>query len=375
MLQQLLQRIEKQLLEDRPLVVYRKPGQKLVKGIFQSDTQLHHCADFKESGFVFAPFDTNNAVILIPQDEVMETQFEPSEQPTDQATRLEIDFPPTGINEMNFHLELVAKAIDEIKKGTFKKVVLSRKITTPFDGSTLQLFLKLLNTYTEAFCYIWYHPKIGMWIGATPEVFVSTQNKEIQTMSLAGTQPYTGDLDPVWKRKEREEQALVTNYITNALESLVTPLKISETVSTRAGSLMHLRTIISGRLTVLDIKNLIEVLHPTPAVGGVPKKKAYEFIKANENYDREFYTGYLGELNFKEEIQRASNNRNIENKAYRSIHTKTSLFVNLRSMQIVDQKAIVYVGGGITIDSIPEQEWEETVNKSATMLKVIQNRL
>ncbi|MFT4830925.1 MAG: isochorismate synthase [Psychroserpens sp.] len=374
MFQQLLQRIEKQLLDERPMVVYRKPGQKFVKGIFQSDTKLHHCADFKESGFVFAPFDANDAVILIPKDEVLETQFEPSEQPIDQEKRAGIDFPPADINEMNFHLELVAKAIDEIKQGTFKKVVLSRQITAPYEGTTLQLFLKLLNTYSEAFCYMWYHPKVGMWLGATPEVLVSTQNKEIQTMSLAGTQPYTGDLDPTWQMKEREEQAMVTNYITEALERLVAKLKISETVSTRAGSLMHLRTIITGRLTVLDIKNLVEVLHPTPAVGGVPKKKANEFIRANENYNREFYTGYLGELNFKEEIQRASNNRNVENKAYRSIRTKTDLYVNLRSMQIVGQKAILYVGGGITIDSIPEQEWEETVNKSATMLKVIQNR-
>jgi isochorismate synthase len=126
---------------------------------------------------------------------------------------------------------------------------------------------------------------------------------------------------------------------------------------------------------VLDIKKLLKVLHPTPAVGGMPKNEAYLFIKANENYNREFYTGYLGELNFKEEIARVSNNRNIENKAYRAIHTKTDLFVNLRSMQLKDQKATIYIGGGITIDSIPEQEWEETVNKSATMLKVIQNRL
>lgn len=374
MFQQLLQRIEEQLLEEKPLVVYRKPNQKMVLGIFQSDSKIHYCVDFKETGFVFAPFDDKGEVILIPVDELVQSQFEPREHYLSSNNKSQIDYPPTDIDEKNFHVQLVAKAIDEIKKGRFKKVVLSRRMLATFQGSPLQLFLNLLNTYTEAFCYMWYHPKVGLWLGATPEVLVSIQNKQIQTMSLAGTQPYTGDSDPDWKKKEREEQSMVTNYITNTLKSLVTNLHISETESLRAGSLMHLRTKISGRLKDLDIKKLVKVLHPTPAVGGLPKSDANDFIRANENYNREFYTGYLGELNFKQEIERVSSNRNIENKAYRAIRAKTDLFVNLRSMQIVGQNAIIYVGGGITADSIPEQEWGETVNKSATMLKVIQNR-
>ncbi len=372
MFQQLLQQIEKQLLEKKPLVVYRKPGQKLVKGIFQSDTKLHHCSNFKETGFVFAPFDEKDDVVLIPLEEVVEAQFDLSAQHNHQDITAPIEYSPSEFDGRNFHLQLVSKAIKEIERGTFKKVVLSRQILTTYQGTPLQLFLKLLNTYTDAFCYMWYHPKVGLWLGATPEVLVSIQNKNIQTMSLAGTQPYTGEPNPEWKNKDIEEQAMVTDYITEVLKSIVTQLQISETESLRAGSLMHLRTKITGRLKDLDIKKLLKVLHPTPAVGGMPKNEAYLFIKANENYNREFYTGYLGELNFKEEIARASNNRNIENKAYRAIHTKTDLFVNLRSMQLEDQTATIYIGGGITIDSIPEQEWEETVNKSATMLKVIQ---
>ena len=372
MFQQLIQRIEKQFFEEKPLVVYRKPGQMAVRGIFQSDSKIHYCRDFKETGFVFAPFDENGEVIIIPKDEVLQTQLELNEEGVKKENKSRIDFPQTDLDEKNFHLQLVAKAIKEIKSGTFEKVVLSRQISTTFQGTPIQLFLNLLNTYTEAFCYMWYHPRVGLWLGATPEVLVNIQNKQLQTMSLAGTQPYTGDPNPAWKRKEREEQSMVTNYITKALKNLVTRLHISETESLRAGSLMHLRTKITGTLKVLDIKKLVEVLHPTPAVGGVPKNKAYDFIKTNENYNRQFYTGYLGELNFKEETQRTSNNRNIENKAYRAIRTKTDLYVNLRSMQIVGQKANIYIGGGITIDSVPEHEWEETVNKSATMLKVIQ---
>lgn len=374
MFPQLLQRIKKQFSDDKPMVVYRKPGEKTVKAMFQGDNQLHYCTDFKETGFVFAPFDARESVILLIPDEVQEAPYGDSEHKIEKHSTASVSFPTAEPDKKKIHLQLVAKAIKEIEKGTFEKVVLSRQILVPFKGTPLNLFLALLENYPLAFCYMWYHPKVGLWLGATPEGMVSIQNKEIITMSLAGTQPFSGDPDPIWGQKEKEEQNMVTNYIVNALKSLVVQLKISETESVRAGSLMHLRTIIKGRMNKLDIKKLLEALHPTPAVGGVPKNEAYEFIKANENYNRQYYTGYLGELNFKVETPRATNRRNIENRAYRSIHTKTDLFVNLRSMQIEGQHANIFVGGGITKDSDPEREWEETVNKSATMLKVIQNK-
>ena len=74
------------------------------------------------------------------------------------------------------------------------------------------------------------------------------------------------------------------------------------------------------------------------------------FILENEQYDREFYTGFLGELN----IKRQSN-----------------LYVNLRCMQVLGNEISVYVGGGITVDNIPEKEWKETEAKSEVMLKAL----
>ena len=79
----------------------------------------------------------------------------------------------------------------------------------------------------------------------------------------------------------------------------------------------------------------------------------------------------MGELNFKEEQFRSGNRRNKENQAYKTIKNTSSLYVNLRCMQIKQDKAYIYVGGGITKDSIPNKEWEETVAKSKTMLKVL----
>ncbi len=119
------------------------------------------------------------------------------------------------------------------------------------------------------------------------------------------------------------------------------------------------------------MKEIISALHPTPAVCGLPKEKAKKFILSEENYDREFYTGFLGELNLQKNVQRSRTRRNVENLAYRAVKKETGLYVNLRCMKIEDGKAVLFVGGGITKDSVPEDEWEETVNKAQTMKKVL----
>ena len=92
-------------------------------------------------------------------------------------------------------------------------------------------------------------------------------------------------------------------------------------------------------------------MHPTPAVCGFPKDAARKFILENEDYDRAYYSGFLGELNWDD---------------------STDLFVNLRCLQVVDgQKVILYVGGGITAESDPKKEWLETVHKAQTMKMVL----
>jgi isochorismate synthase len=119
---------------------------------------------------------------------------------------------------------------------------------------------------------------------------------------------------------------------------------------------LHLKTDVIGSLNENhNLKNIIQILHPTPAVCGFPKESAKKFIHENENYNREFYAGFLGELN----------------KDFGTDENKTDLFVNLRCMKIEANTINFYAGGGITKDSIPEKEWEETVNKTNTMKSCI----
>jgi len=138
---------------------------------------------------------------------------------------------------------------------------------------------------------------------------------------------------------------------------LVSEIQISPPKTSRAGNLMHLKTEIQGIVNEnTNLNEIVLLLHPTPAVCGLPKDKAIHFINESEGYNRDFYAGYLGEINY--------NNP-----------TETDLYVNLRCMQIQKKtdnyQAHLYIGCGITKDSIPENEWIETENKAMTLKNVL----
>jgi isochorismate synthase len=97
------------------------------------------------------------------------------------------------------------------------------------------------------------------------------------------------------------------------------------------------------------------LLHPTPAVCGLPKNEALSFILEHEIHNREFYSGFLGPVNMTSGRGRNS----------------SSLYVNLRCMKLRENTAILYAGCGITVESEPEKEWQETELKANTLLSVI----
>lgn len=349
-----------------PFVLYKKPREFDVNGIFQKNAILHSVSDFSESGFVFAPFDNHMKPILMKADEVCTETFN-----IEKKSILK-DSPTGEHTDSKIYEMMVLKAIDAIKENELKKVVLSRKKEVYVSVSAITIFQRLINTYENALCYVWYHPRIGTWLGATPEILLKSRGNAFVTMSLAGTQVVGKELDvPDWGQKEIYEQQLVTDFILEALGGKTTDLKIGNLETTMAGQLWHLRTKISGNFELGKLADLIKSLHPTPAVCGIPKEKAKTFILENEQYDRMFYTGYLGELNLRSGVERNTNPRNKENGVYRSILNSTELFVNLRCMKLDGPLATLFIGGGITSDSDPRKEWEETENKSKTILKVL----
>jgi isochorismate synthase len=255
------------------------------------------------------------------------------------------------VAQTNFQ-DLVGKGIQAIQNKEFQKVVVSRKESVALEHFDLgTTFKKLVAQYRSAFVYCLYHPKIGTWLGASPEQLLKATANSFETMALAGTQKDTGTATVSWPQKEQEEQQFVTDYIVSKLKDSGAQIQVSDAYSVKAGSLWHIKTDISGDFgPALDLQKAIQLLHPTPAVCGVPKAVSKAFIVANENYNRSFYTGFLGELN-----------RDFV----------SDLFVNLRCMQIENNQAYLYMGCGITKDSDPEKEWKESVNKSMTMKRIL----
>ncbi|OXA74764.1 hypothetical protein B0A56_12175 [Flavobacterium columnare NBRC 100251 = ATCC 23463] len=337
-----------------PFVLYRKPNTKTLVGIFQENDHIYFTENFKEEAFIFAPFTGVPIIFPLEKSELKYNSVYFDHEIKD----LEIDILENLLDKQNF-IELVKKGISIIETGDFDKVVLSRTEEVLIKGFDMfRSFEQMLFKYPSAFCYTWYHPKIGLWMGATPEKLFSIKENNFETMALAGTQIAQNEERVLWTKKEKKEQQFVTDFIKDQLKGIIYDLQISDAYTSKAGKLFHLRTDIKGIVkdaTILE--EIIKVLHPTPAVCGVPKMITKNFIEKEEGYHREFYTGFLGELN----IDCNTNEKS------------TDLYVNLRCMKVLENKINLFIGCGITRDSNPESEWYETLNKSKTMRIIINN--
>lgn len=349
--------IESIYKSNAPFVVFRKPDEDLVTVYVQRTQKLHELKSYKETGFVFAPYSLTEKKIFLPFDEcdsfsikILGIDLFENDEIKAEKPKFDNIEEPNDLKEN--HIAIVQKAIDFIKNSNAEKIVLSRKETLECANlNVINTFKKILEAYKNAFVYLWFHPEVGLWLGATPERLLTVENGNFKTMALAGTQKYLETTNVVWHKKEKQEQQYVTEFILENLKETTEKLEVTAPFTVQAGNLVHIRTDISGKLKSADLfEHLINALHPTPAVCGLPKKVATSFILENEGYKRSYYSGYLGELN---------------------INNATNLFVNLRCMQIENNLATIYVGGGITANSIPENEWGETVAKTEVMKKVL----
>ena len=348
-------KVKTQQGQNLPFVLFCKPDSDKVIGVFQRNDHIYFLDTFEEKGFAFAPFDA---------EEVPYIPLEHSDVYVETVHSRNYYFEPkaSNLNDVigkDFFEELVAKGVEAIQENQLLKVVLSRREEVALPDFDIQTTMrKMIYQYADAFKYCFFHPKIGTWLGASPEQFLKTNGTELKTVALAGTQLATSSKNIIWQNKEEIEQQLVTDFIVDSLEDLSKEVTISSPYSVKAGNLWHIKSDISARLkSTKSLKKIITALHPTSAVCGLPKQAAKKFILENEGYNREYYSGFLGELN-------------IDLVTFRTL--QTDLFVNLRCMKIIKNKAQLFIGCGITKDSNPVDEYIETVNKSMTMKKILE---
>ncbi len=373
---------EQALQKGYATALWRLPNSKIVHCLIDFTEKIEpqplQIDEFSEKkGFLFSPFEneglrknfflnadfySNSAQMLTPESIPLDFDNKPAKTSNLTPTQVQVVLPNTDF-EKTQHLHLVEKAVEAIKEKDFQKVVLSRKMKVVF-SKALQIsrvFQNLCVLYPSAFVSVVYVPSCNIWIGASPEILVSVDKNNIfHTMALAGTQKYPegANLTEItWTQKEIEEQALVSRYIINAFKKIrLREFEEEGPKTIRAGNLVHLRTDFWVNLNEVNYPHLWQVmlglLHPTSAVCGMPKEESLAFIRAYEGYDRAFYSGFLGQVN---------------------IENETHIFVNLRCMQVLHslKEAYLYAGGGITANSVPEKEWNETNFKMETILKAI----
>jgi len=246
--------------------------------------------------------------------------------------------------------------MEALKNKALQKVILSRQIKydLKLQNNLSDLFQLLCHQYPGAFVYLLSTPETGIWAGASPELLLRKQHNTLTTVALAGTRQLY-DLDPAqWNQKELEEQGFVSDYIDRLLDRFeIGNYQKSGPAITRAGSVTHLKTSYQFNSLAIQgqIGAFIKALHPTPALGGEPKQSAMDLIKKVEQHSRQLYGGFLGMVT----------------------EHDLNLFVNIRCMKIEPDHVKIFSGGGLTADSQLQQEWDETILKSQTLLSVINN--
>lgn len=315
---------------------YRLPGGSDHIYLTGSMHELTGPLDEQASGFLIAPFDASGRTPLF---------LKPSDIPSKDPIRLwRLPHHPASEDRLHFE-QLVTQAKHAVKDGLFRKLVVARRKTEPFLNDPMQLFQTLKTVYPNAFVYLLTSPQTGTWMGASPEPLLKQKEGIFETVALAGTRSVDDHIP--FGEKEIEEQAWVSRYIEQILKEAQIEFLVNGPEVFNTGNLKHLKTTFHFR-TDTSWKTLAQTLHPTPAVAGWPMKEAIDWLRAKEGIDRSWYAGYLGPVS----------NGDIQ------------LYVNLRCLQCHANSSALYAGAGITADSVPELEWEETQNKMQTLQKL-----
>jgi len=342
--------IDNLLTRDKCFAIYRLPEEEEIHFVMQESGSPVLLYDIEElndrEGFVFAPFRiTKECPILLIRPDVTELSDVFNAETKPMAAGKDESYSEADYQQS---FEIFLKSLTE---GKHEKLVLSRtkSISRSESFSPGRAFMEACRKYIYSYVYLFHTPKSGTWMGSTPEILLSGEGSDWKTIALAGTQ-FSPSKCVEWDEKNRKEQELVSFYIKERLASIGVIPSVQGPYTVKAGDLVHLRTDFLFSLPDKKAQgSLLKLLHPTPAVSGLPKESAYRFILENEGYDRRYYSGFLGLLNSS---------------------GKSDLYVNLRCMSIGKDYLTLFAGGGLLASSTLEEEWKETEYKLRTMLTI-----
>ncbi|WP_459193974.1 isochorismate synthase [Halosimplex sp. J119] len=256
----------------------------------------------------------------------------------------------------------IGAAVDRIEQGTLRKVVLAQSLTVELREalSVPAVYERLTETYPDCFRFLVAPEGGGQFFGATPERLVSRDGRTVTTEALAGSTG-RGDTpeEDEWLARELQESAkdsheheLVVEAIKSQLDPFATSISTGDRTVRRLATVQHLQTPITAELAEDDhVLSLVEALHPTPAVGGLPPDEALETITATETFERGWYASPVG---------------------WFDAEGDGTFAVALRSAVATGRQATLFAGNGIVGDSDPDREWDEVQLKYRPVLDALE---
>lgn len=258
----------------------------------------------------------------------------------------------------------VQRAVDTIRAQEAEKIVLARELRLTFqDRVQISLLIeRLMDSQSQAYVFA-YEQGDDCFLGASPERLVYVRGDELLSTCLAGTAPRgknTKEDEEIAKEqlmensKNREEHDHVVQMIKGSIAPFTEKTHIPDTpVVLTLRNLQHLYTPVRARLKAgVSVFQLIEVLHPTPALGGVPRDKALAFIREEEQFDRGWYGAPIGWIDYQGNSEFA---------------------VAIRSGLVQGNEMSLFAGCGVMADSDPEEEYKETAVKFLPLLTILED--
>ena len=264
----------------------------------------------------------------------------------------------SSFKKENF-MQAVRKTKDYIANGDVMQVVLSQRLTKKFQGEPIDMYDALRDMNPSPYMYFLDMEDFQI-IGSSPEILVKMEDDNITVRPIAGTRPrgiteaedLQHEIDLLSDPKELAEHLMLIDLGRNDIGKIskIGSVELTERmIVERYSHVMHIVSNVKG--TIIDRTKPLDVLRatfPAGTVSGAPKIRAMEIINELEPLKRGIYSGAIGYLSWTGDLDTA---------------------LSIRTAVIKDDLIHVQAGAGIVYDSVPETEWEETMNKAMALLK------
>jgi len=258
--------------------------------------------------------------------------------------------------------EIVKKAKEYIKQGDVIQVVLSQRFRKRFYGNPDSIYriLRFMNPSPYMYYLDFGDLKV---IGSSPEILVRLEGKRIETRPIAGTrrrgkseeEDLALEKELLSDEKERAEHLMLVDLARNDIGRVARTGTVEVENFMRVERYSHVMHIVSDVVGELkegyDALDVLKATFPAGTVSGAPKVRAMQIIEELENERRGIYAGSVGYISFQGNMDMA---------------------IAIRTAVLRDKEIFVQAGAGIVADSVPEKEWEETVNKAKALMKAIE---